>query len=294
MQTNLATRAMLAELSISQWSARRLDRKVTDEVHSNHGAAADAGRYNKALLSKDALAAIQKAANAARQKHYELTLPWNDAGARILSARAFMRYTDEMRPLREAFAAAVEAFLANYDAYKEDARRRLSGMFSEDDYPTADQIARRFGFDFNVWPMPDAQDFRADLTADQVDAIRADIERRTREQIGRAVNDAWQRVAERVGAMVERLSAYKPASASPTGKAEGQFRDSLVTNIRELVDTLPALNVTDDPKLAEIAQRMKDELCRFEPQDLRDFGDYRDQTLESARDILASVNEYLA
>ena len=54
--STLSTRAMLVSLSISQWSGRRLDREITDEVNQQHNAAADAGRYNKLLLPKEALA----------------------------------------------------------------------------------------------------------------------------------------------------------------------------------------------------------------------------------------------
>lgn len=284
----LAERAMLAELSISQWTARSLDRKITDEVNREHGAAADAGRYNKLLLDKTATAAIQTAANAARAEHYRLTLPWNDAGARILSARAFMGYTAAIRPHREAFERAVDDFIGRYDEHKDAARVRLNGMFREQDYPTRDQLARKFSFDVEVWPMPDASDFRADLTADQVDAIRTDIERRTKDALARATRDAWERIAERVGAMVERLSAYNPDAKT------GAFRDSLVENVRDLVAVLPALNVTDDPALAAIAARMERELCDSDAEQLRRFADARHETLKSARDILASVSEYLA
>ena len=53
-----ASRAMIVSLSISQWSGRRLDREVTDEVNQQHNAASDAGRYNKLLLPREALAGI--------------------------------------------------------------------------------------------------------------------------------------------------------------------------------------------------------------------------------------------
>lgn len=284
----LNERAMLAELSISQWSARRLDKQITDEVNREHGAAADAGRYNKLLLDKSATAAIQQAASAARAEHYRLTLPWNDAGARILSARAFMDYTKAISPHREAFEREVAAFLNNYDDYVRDARRRLNGMFREEDYPTREQITQKFAFSVDVWPMPDASDFRADLTADQVDAIRADIERRTKDALAKATRDAWERVAERVGAMIERLSAYDPDAKT------GTFRDSLVENVRDLVAVLPALNINDDPDLEAIRVRMERELCDNDADQLRRFASARHETLNSARDILASVTDFLA
>ena len=56
----LASRAMLMSLKISQWSARRLDREITDEVNSSHGAAADAGRHKQLELKRAGWLTLQK------------------------------------------------------------------------------------------------------------------------------------------------------------------------------------------------------------------------------------------
>ncbi len=42
--------AMLVQLSISQWTARKLDKKVSAEVADAKRAAKGAGNYNKKLL----------------------------------------------------------------------------------------------------------------------------------------------------------------------------------------------------------------------------------------------------
>ena len=88
MTTNnvLSTRAMLSGLTIRQWTARKLDKRVTAEVAATHGTDSHVGRYNKSLVAKESLAAIVAAANAARALHYARTLPWLDDGARILPA----------------------------------------------------------------------------------------------------------------------------------------------------------------------------------------------------------------
>lgn len=43
----LQTTSIVVSLSIGQWTARRLDKKVTNEVNTQHSASEDAGRYNK-------------------------------------------------------------------------------------------------------------------------------------------------------------------------------------------------------------------------------------------------------
>ncbi len=288
----LASRAMLCGLTIRQWSARRLDKKVTDEINTSHGAAADAGRYNKALVAKDALAGIVTAANAARSLHYARTLPWLDEGARILPAAGFEAYSNAMRDLRHAFEAAVAAFVAAYPSYVDDARVRLNGMFDPADYPEASEIADPFAFGVRILPVPDAADFRVDLADAQADEIRAAIESAARDALANATRDAWSRVAEVTGRMVERLNAFKPGG--PNGRAENVFRDSLVENVRELASILPGLNLTNDPALARIAERMESDLCQHDAADLRESDVLRRDTAKAAADILAEVSDFLS
>ena len=69
---NLISRAMLASSRISSWSARKYDRKITDETNTAHGASSDAGRYNKMLLPGDASSykALTSHIAAIRVLHY--------------------------------------------------------------------------------------------------------------------------------------------------------------------------------------------------------------------------------
>src|SRR5574340_1123555 len=83
-QTPLQQLAMLASLNISMWTARKYDRKVTTEATRSHGAAEDAGRFNKLLVPKTAIQPLEQAAGAARREHDEWTLPWGNNGERLL------------------------------------------------------------------------------------------------------------------------------------------------------------------------------------------------------------------
>src|SRR6185369_3013865 len=92
----LAEKAVLASLNISQWSGRKLDRKITDEVNESHGAVADAGRYNKLLVAKVTLDPIQQIVGEARSYHIRMTLPWSDSGTRILPSALYLEYTKKI------------------------------------------------------------------------------------------------------------------------------------------------------------------------------------------------------
>lgn len=288
----ISQKAMLAGVKISAWSARKLDRKITDEVNATHAASADAGRYNKALISKAALAEIMTIAGRARAEHYARTLPWADNGNRILPSAGYQAFAACMRKLGEEFDAAVSKFVAGYPAFVDDARVQLNGMFNADDYPAPDEIARKFSFKRQIWPMPDSADFRVDLSEGEADRIREDIKAEFDAAVQMAMRDVYSRIAEVVSAMSEKLRAYRPALGKGD-KAEGIFRDSLVGNIRDLVTLLPSLNMTGDATLAKITARME-KLCRYDAEDLRDDATVRNQTADAAAEILAEVNEFLA
>jgi hypothetical protein len=282
----LAERAVLASPSIRIWTARKFDKRVTADVTAEHGAAADAGRWNKSLVSRDALTAVTTAASRAREYHYQTTLPWSDDGARILPTALYLDRTDaagklvpgyasRMREFRTAFDAAVADFVRGYPDYVEAARERLNGMFNAADYPAPAAIAGKFDFAVNVNPVPSGRDFRVEIG----DAVRADVERRVQETTAAAMADACKRVAETIGTMADKLAGYVPPRDG--AGAGGVFRDSLVSNVRDLAAVLPAFNLTGSPEFDRIAARVAD-LARPEADQLRTDDKLRRETAEAA------------
>ncbi len=284
----LAEKAVLARPTISQWTARRFDRKASDAVTTANKAASNAGRFNKLLLAPDALGEVQRIDCAARDYHYSRTLPWTDEGARILPAAMYLDYARRMAGYRAEFEAAVTAFVAGYPDFVDASRARLGDLFNAADYPAATDVRSRFRFDLAIFPIPSGDDFRLTVP----DAVRADVERRTAEALSAAIGDAGRRVSEAVGRMAERLRDYRPATGA--AKAEGIFRDSLVENVRDLVDVLPAFNLTGDPRFAAIVDRMRAELCRHGADTLREDSAVRAEVAAAAASILEDVSDFLA
>ena len=288
----LAQKAMLSHVRLSAWSARRIDRKATEEVNEKNNAANDAGRYNKLLVDSKALAGIQAAISAARAFHYSRTLPWQDDGARLLPAAAYVDYTARLRAIRADFEKAVDDFLSDYPNHVEAARKRLGNLFRPEDYPSADEIRRRFGFDTIINPVPSGDDFRVTLGDAQAELIRAEIEERAQQQLQEAMRDVYRRVSDVCERMVDRLRKYTPGNDNE--RASGIFRDSLVENVRDLAAVLPALNITADPKLNEIAERMRRELTQHNADDLRESETLRESVADAAESILSEVSAFLA
>lgn len=287
----LSERAMIVSMNISLWSGRRYDRKVTREVNSSHGASADAGRYNKALLKKEALSELQRIAGAARATFYEMTLPWISDSERIIANDGYLNLVAAINKHVAEYQNAREDFIASYQRHVDEARVMLNGMFNEADYPPVSTLRDKFKMEVKTMPIPTGDDFRVSMSEYQAERIRAEIERTVANATTEAIRDIYERVADVSAKMIERLNAYTPGT--PGKRAEGTFKDSLVGNVRELISILPALNITGDPALAEIANRLAP-IAEHDAQVLRDSEETRKAVAEEAQAILDHVSDFLA
>lgn len=287
----IANAAMLVNLEINQWTARQHDRRITIEVADQHGSAIDAGRYHKLLINKNALGPVQTAAGAARAFHYKNTLPWSDTGYRILPATNFITYNDEIRVLVEAYQKAVRKFLDCYEQHTRDSAARLGTLYNAKEFPTLSAVEQKFGISTHFMPIPTGSDFRVTMSRATVASIQASIETRVQEATAGAMKELWTRVFLVVESMRDKLRAYKPGYGNE--KARNIFRDSLVHNVSEMADILPRLNMLNDPALADIARRLKEELCSSEAEDLRKSATLRYSIADRADDIIRSMNDYV-
>jgi hypothetical protein len=279
----LTERALLVSLSISEWRGRRHDREVTATVAREHGADETAGCYTKALVPRRYLAQIAQVRTKARTLHQELTLPWCDEGFRILPVDLHLRYMESFRELRTDFQSAVDKFLAAYDDAKAAAKVSLGTLYSEDDYPSVSQLQSAFSMDIRPQPLPAGHDWRIDLPAEAVERIRLDLETRLNEAQRLATADLYRRLASVVSHMASTLAV-----------PDKIFRDSLVTNVRELCDVLPALNIANDPALADLAIDIEDRLASLSPTALRNEPSTRESAAQDAAALLEAITERLS
>ena len=259
---NLTHDAMLVALRITAWSGRQYDRKASTHVAVHHEASVSAGRYNKCLLPRTAFAAINSTMSAARTAHYAQSLPWDDQGSRLLPVANYERYTELMDGLRERMVRERARFIEDYEDNIDKARLDLGKLFRIAEYPSREDLHGKFGLRYRIIPVPDADHFMAKLASDDTDRVKRDIESQIEERLHDAVGDLYRRLGEAVERVSERLREDD----------EGKplvFRDSMIGNIRELVDIVPRLNIFGDDQLAQLCQQVKEKVAGVEPDALR-------------------------
>jgi len=259
---DLTRDAMLVSLRISAWSGRLYDREASDHVAAHHDASSSAGRYNKRLLPKAALAALNATMNETRIQHYAQSLPWDDKGSRLLTVDNYEHYTGIMDALRERLVRQRARFIEDYDDYVEQARLDLGKLFRIGEYPSKEDLRDRFSIRYRIAPVPDADHFIAKLASDDTDRVKRDIKSHIEEQLHDAVGDLYRRLAEAVERVSERLN--EDGDGKPL-----VFRDTMISNIRDLVDVVPRLNIFGDQRLARLCQQVKDRIAGVEPDSLR-------------------------
>jgi hypothetical protein len=278
---NLNDRALLVQLHISQWTARKYDKRASQEVVSAHGATSAAGRFNKALLPmNDKLDRIHKKTTYIRTKYYENTLPWGLDGTMMLPTANYLAFMTDFRKEKAEWEQLVQDFLNSYDQMRLDAQRVLGGLYDPADYPTVAELERKFKIDLAVFPVP-TSDFRVSIASDELTRIQQDVERRVKEAEQAALRDIWQRLYERVKHIAEKLS-----------DPEAIFRDSMIENAKELCALLPRLNFADDPHLEAMRQQVEASLIK-QPDALRSDPDLRRNTAEEAKRIMDAMGAFM-
>jgi hypothetical protein len=277
----LSEKALLVTLSLSMFSPKKTDKRITRQVLADNHAAEGALRVAKRLLPDEAVEPVRKLHAEVREYHYRHTLPWGEDNERLIASAHYLEYTDWMRQRRVETDRAVDDFLLNYPAFIEEARRQLNGAFNASDYPSIGGIRGKFAFRLDFKPVPDAGDFRVSLMREEMDDLRGQLDTRVEEAERSAKQDLARRIAEPLAAMVNRLS-----------EPDAVFRDSLVGNLREICDLIPALNVLSDPAIDAIRQNIQACLYNTDPELLRENATVRSSTARKAQAILDQMNDY--
>lgn len=283
---DISGRALLVGLRIRVWSGEKRDKKVTREICEAKGAADKSLRASKSLLG-DSIKPVQVAESALRDYANERTLPFMDNGLRIIRSSKVQEFKLGMMEPERAFTRAVSMFIADYATTKERARTTLGLAYSDADFPGAHELPGRFGVDTTFLPMPRADDFRIAMTEDEMEMVRNSCEGAMRDSVRDAVMRAVGQLRKPIALMTERLRGY---GKDGQGKAVGIFRDTLVENIRSVIDLAPHLNVTDDPRIDAVVFEMKKHLAVHEGDALRVSPHLRDEVATQAERILKQMD----
>jgi len=277
MSISIASSAVLIDLNISVWTARKLDKNVSKEIDINKNTTIKAGNYNKHILAgSDQLEKITKLAGEIREWHGRQTLPWSDTGTRLLPMSNFFDYKQQLGVYEAEFQSRINTFIYEYPNIILGMAFKLGKLFDRSEYPETDKIAHKFNLKYTIMPVPETKDFRVDIADDIRNEMQQEYQKAYEGRVEAAMSDAWSRLHTTLEHMVDRLS----------GDDKKIFRNSLVDNALELTNLLTKLNVTKDPKLEQARQALEKSLVGVSADDLRDSQGARSVVLSKVNAIM--------
>jgi hypothetical protein len=109
------------------------------------------------------------------------------------------------------------------------------------------------------------------------------------EKLQSQIAGAWEKQeAAAMGDLYKRLAQTVAHMATTLANPDKVFRDSMVDNLTELADLIPALNFKKDPELAELAEIARGKLV-IDPETLRKDLIVRGQIAGEAGALLAKI-----
>jgi hypothetical protein len=212
-----------------------------------------------------------------------LTLPYPEAGVRLIRQSDIAGFDRQMAVFREDLLTAVDHLDRQFAELKDQARQRLGALYNPNDYPASlrDEFAVAWEF-----PAVEPPDYLRQLNPRLYEQECQRVQNRFNEAVELAEQAFLDELVKLVDHITERLS----------GQVDGRpkvFRDSAVTNLTEFFARFGTLNVRSNEQLDELVQRAQQVVSGVRPQQLRDNDTLRQQVATQLASVQSSLDGLL-
>jgi hypothetical protein len=273
---SISSSSMLVDLSISMWAGRKGDKRASEEVASANNAQKGVARVTKSLLGDcDELDALVKFGAHAHSVNRNSTLPWSDSGPRLLPTARYFAYHKNMSAMQAEFYRMVDRLIDVYDLEVSQVQAKLGDLFDVRDYPTADDIRKKFSFKFNYIPLPEAGDWRLDIANEALASLKEQYESHFDGWFAAAMRDIWERLYKTLSTLSAQLS-----DKTEDGKTPKIFT-SVFDRALEIIDMMETCNLTGDPQMQLMQRRLSQTFKGVTIEDIKDDAYLRRETKQA-------------
>ena len=215
-------------------------------------------------------------------------LPWSFGQVLVPNNKVadVVAYLDDAKLHNEML---YQSFLDNFPARMEEDKKtgRLGDLYEQDDYQSVERLRSKWKFEVMRDTVPDPEkDPRAGWANAEMESMKKAMKEQEDAHVKEATIELLKRLVAPIKNIVDKTARYD-------GGRDGRFNtNSFINNVRDVVETIPSLNLRDDPELDQIRRQVIAEICQLDPQDLRDDPDLRKKANESATDILDRVGNF--
>lgn len=187
---------------------------------------------------------------------------------------------------REELPALVEKFLEAYPGQIEEARAVLApvGQFNALEYPSAQEMRNAFDISWN-W-----------IAFTVPEMLPESIRKSEQDKLEKQLTDAAQEITLALrGAFAELIDHVTERLKVEPGEKPKTFKDTLIGNVLEFIDTFQTRNITNDAELAILVGKARDVLIPangkpVSPQKLREYAATREETAQKFAEIKATLD----
>jgi hypothetical protein len=289
--------ATIARISKTSLGLRRLDKKASAQSDMAHNARQGTGKTTVSRLSgaEDRIKEINDIANEASAGLEAMTMRWgNSGGQRILDNASLQRWLAFYTPIKAKYDQKVQELIDDAPDLIEAAE--LNKGSYDVAVPTLEEFENAFSLTYEMIQIPDSETFQATGVSAQIEAeMKRHFEAGIEAAYQNAQTDALKRLAAPLANLVKQLTAFdqtEEQKARGVVSKSGRLYASLIGNITDIGAVFRNFNMTNDPFLDSIA----DKLEAFEGVDIEDVKespDLRKDLTKRADDILAGLKDLI-
>jgi hypothetical protein len=198
-----------------------------------------------------------------------------------------MDYKTEANVRRDTFNRMVDEFVAAYPNLVQTAQSYLGTLFKADDYPSADEVRSKFGFRLIFSPVPESNDFRLQVAAQDLQDLREQYEENFNSRLADAMREPWERLHKLLKSTSDKLTDKQTEEE----QKKTRYHDTLITNAQELCGLLTHLNITKDPQLEQARRQVEQIMLGADIAEIKDSAELR-ATMKSQVDAVLAQYEW--
>jgi hypothetical protein len=296
MTTNPITTALkntvsLLEINTTALGLTRKDKVASARADADHHAAPGVAR-----MLVDRLGGVTDLHNQfkglhseARENAFAFSSKWGENAQRLLPHANIEKWAVRHMQIVKTHDKLLEDLQDKADDIIASADLRLGDFRDRIEPPTKAELIRAYTLNHRLSPFPDDAGFDAlagKFPAETIAMFKQQYEADNAAYFRQGQNDLLKRLAVPVDHLISRLETYeqreKDLAAGKNPGKTGNFQESTVNNIKDVLAVLPSLNVTGDPRLTALADRLK-LIMGVSAQDLKSNPDLRAKAIDDMK-----------